>query len=208
MKGALDKKIFLKICEHVLTYQGKIDGILDYESFKDYGPTNYRTTLYRAKKNKWEINITEDEFYNILSEPCYFCGKWNTDINCNGIDRYDSNIGYLKYNCVSCCGVCNYMKKKYDYDVLIEKMMEIYENTRNMFVNDRDIVIKSWILKCEISDIRFNKSIKEYNDIIYKYNNDKGEVIYDELKNNKRENIVYLKDNINITKNIILERYK
>ena len=31
----------------------------------------------------------------------------------NGIDRVDSNIGYIFENCVPCCKLCNMAKKEY-----------------------------------------------------------------------------------------------
>ena len=68
----------------MLTYLDIINGTLDYELYVNEGPKIYENTTYRARKKKLDINISEDDFYNIISEPCYLCGKWNM------VDHYGS----------------------------------------------------------------------------------------------------------------------
>ena len=45
-----------------------------------------------------------------------------------GIDRIDSSKDYTLDNCVSCCGMCNIMKNKFDIDEWFSKIGEIYRN--------------------------------------------------------------------------------
>lgn len=90
------------------------------------------TYTYRAKKKAMEFSLTEDEFKEIVSQPCYFCGqpadrqfptqtKLNTcptngTILVNGIDRIDSAVGYKKENCLPCCEICNKAKRNLSID--------------------------------------------------------------------------------------------
>ena len=49
----------------------------------------------------------------------------------NGIDRIDSNIGYIKENCVSCCWTCNKMKNNFSQKEFLEKINKIYCNFKS-----------------------------------------------------------------------------
>lgn len=70
-------------------------------------PPSYNTYKKRAEKTfSNQSMITKDEFENIASESCHYCGKEGP----NGIDRVDNTVGYTKKNCVACCKHCNYVK--------------------------------------------------------------------------------------------------
>ena len=60
--------------------------------------------------------ITEEEFYTLSSMSCNYCGAEGP----NGIDRVDSNIGYIRSNCVPCCKHCNYVKGNLSMDLFRE----------------------------------------------------------------------------------------
>lgn len=85
-----------------------------------------------AKNRKYDFKISKKEFKLICSEMCYYCGSApspknryrndrlvtqetidNSTIYVNGIDRLDSDRGYVAGNCVPCCTECNYHKGKY-----------------------------------------------------------------------------------------------
>lgn len=69
-------------------------------------------------------NLTIEEFSALAIKDCHYCGEppkpsmmfkgrkyVNTDeIKVNGIDRLDSDKGYILDNCVPCCSTCNKMK--------------------------------------------------------------------------------------------------
>lgn len=83
-----------------------------------------------AAKRKLSFSITFDEFLEIASKDCHYCGCGPS--NCydlkyckgplkgesragkpfvhNGIDRIDSKKGYASENCVPCCKKCNIAK--------------------------------------------------------------------------------------------------
>lgn len=73
-----------------------------------------------AKRRNLSFNLNWDEFHELTSKDCFYCGQ-EPNQKCynssrvayhtyNGIDRVDSSIGYVKENCVPCCGTCNLMK--------------------------------------------------------------------------------------------------
>lgn len=79
-------------------------------------------------KNRSFINCKCDcgnnkiiEQYKLSTGHTKSCGQFI----CNGIDRIDSTIGYLKNNCVSCCSKCNYMKMRLDKKEFIEQCIKI-----------------------------------------------------------------------------------
>ena len=71
-----------------------------------------RYNIYKkgAKKRNLDFQLSKEEFYAFTFQPCYYCGELQ---EYNGIDRIDSNQGYLNYNCVPCCEKCNKMKLDY-----------------------------------------------------------------------------------------------
>ena len=77
--------------------------------------------------------ISLEEFIEKSKQPCYYCGLpyskelhdrrnetiggglfSDTIVQCNGLDRIDSAIGYTVENTVPCCKNCNTAKKQND----------------------------------------------------------------------------------------------
>lgn len=50
---------------------------------------------------------------------------------CNGIDRINSNKGYEKDNCVSCCPICNRMKLDLSLEDFYAHIEKIYKKRFN-----------------------------------------------------------------------------
>ena len=73
-----------------------------------------------AKVRNYSFELTKDYFAKITKQNCFYCGVEprqieknnydNGDYIYNGIDRIDSNKGYVIGNCVPCCGRCNEAK--------------------------------------------------------------------------------------------------
>ena len=84
-----------------------------------------RYNIYKkgAKARNITFKLSKQEFEEITSKPCYYCG----DIikGYSGIDRYDSQKGYEKDNCVPCCEMCNKMKLNYNINDWLSHMNKI-----------------------------------------------------------------------------------
>lgn len=85
-----------------------------------------------ANKRGVEFSLTDGEFKSIVSLNCFYCGSApsiaESYINrsngfaytINGIDRLNSNIGYVNGNVVPCCQRCNFSKGKLNSASFIE----------------------------------------------------------------------------------------
>lgn len=100
-----------------------------------------RAYKWNAKKRKLSFLLEEEEFFNLIKQPCYYCGIGpiqvlktirNFDkehiLLYNGIDRLNNNFGYIKVNVVACCGICNKMKMSLTKEVFLTKIKAIYLN--------------------------------------------------------------------------------
>lgn len=78
---------------------------------------------YRTAKGRWNrfLNqaqyrgitqeLTFDQFTEITSQRCEYCGCFTEGFNWCGIDRKDNSFGYTSNNSVPCCTSCNMMKQ-------------------------------------------------------------------------------------------------
>lgn len=81
---------------------------------------------YSAKKRGLSFELTSEEFREITSQPCHYCGiepkqisktrGRNGEYIYNGIDRVNNSIGYVISNVVPCCKRCNTAKREIAYD--------------------------------------------------------------------------------------------
>lgn len=124
--------------------------------FKKSGQYSW-TTIYdnissSAKRRAILFDLSLDDCKNILQKNCMYCngeprlyssyftryGKKryssatetaisNSWIRVNGIDRIDSNIGYVLSNCVPCCTDCNYAKRSKSVADFLNHIKRIYE---------------------------------------------------------------------------------
>jgi len=136
MKGSTCEEVFIKRVEHILTFQGKIQGNLYPECFANHKSGRYSDYRRRALKKQLDFVITPDDYNSIIKKDCYLCGKKNEDSHKNGIDRIDNNVGYISSNVKPCCCECNYIKKDYETSDLFEKFNLIYENHKNDYIEE------------------------------------------------------------------------
>lgn len=175
MKGDKFNDIeFIKVCEHILTNLEIIKGNLCNELFKDCISMNYVKYKSSARARKKEFTLSKKEFYNIISENCYLCGKNNSDNNINGIDRIYNNIGYYFYNCKSCCSNCNYLKKEFEFYDIIIKMLDIYKihNNKN-FKIEINIINEKYLDKLKNQNLENLDCFKKIDDIYCKKQKEK-----------------------------------
>lgn len=106
-----------------------------------YTERRFKEYQQSAKDRNLDFLLTYEDFENLISKPCTYCGKLpeyhEREIGekgtissgyMNGIDRIDSSIGYCKDNCVSCCSICNYMKSDLPKHVFFEHITNIYKH--------------------------------------------------------------------------------
>lgn len=133
-----------------------------YIRYKDPGQTSFRSLfnalIQGAKKRNYDVIITFEQFKNIISENCIYCGSPGKDFNAyltndkkpkrakiksetierswikiNGIDRFDNNKGYTLENSVACCTQCNRAKLDYSDKEFLEWIDRVW---RFNFWND------------------------------------------------------------------------
>jgi hypothetical protein len=95
-----------------------------------------------AKRKNRDFMLTLEEFEILTSSQCFYCGNspsssvkstskmtlsgsMHTEYIYNGIDRVDSQKGYLTENCVPCCKVCNQMKMDFSQEFFFSQINKI-----------------------------------------------------------------------------------
>ena len=81
-----------------------------------------------------DFTISQEEFNKLVKESCHYCNIIQ-ERGFNGVDRLDSNAGYVLDNCVSCCKTCNFMKCSLPVDVFLKRIEHIL--TYNNKINGR-----------------------------------------------------------------------
>jgi hypothetical protein len=185
IKGSLHSSGFIKRIEHILTHQGRIQGEYHAEYFADHKGCSYSGYKKRAETKQLDFHLTQDEFLQIRSEVCYLCGKMNTDTHVNGLDRLDSTKGYTIDNVKSCCGECNYMKKKYLIDELLDHLYAVHTHCGSIQLATNNVPLQNKMIVCndrkkthaqmneeseQRKEINKNALIEKYNNEEYKQN--------------------------------------
>lgn len=100
-----------------------------------------------AKRRKLEFNLSEEQFIETITSRCFYCGSapdkttysrrtaespsekvLRTGFTHLGIDRVDSNRGYLADNCVACCEHCNRAKSSLSKEEFYNWIQRVYDN--------------------------------------------------------------------------------
>jgi len=81
---------------------------------------------WRCKLKGRDLSLTKDQFSKLVKKPCHYCG--GTDkYGIVGVDRKDSNKGYILVNCVPSCGQCNLAKRDTSYKHFLEWVNRVYK---------------------------------------------------------------------------------
>jgi hypothetical protein len=122
-----------KSCGCIVTEKGKKRG------------SNLVLGVYQrhAKDMNREFLLKENEFINLIENNCFYCNskpsnnyyKKNingTELNYfyNGIDRVNNSKGYTIENCVTCCKICNLMKREMSFEEWINHIKLILNNVK------------------------------------------------------------------------------
>lgn len=123
-------------CKSCCREQSRANAKANYQRYKDYWKTpahkaakaSYmRTTKGRfkmlrenAKKGEHALELTFEQFADILAFPCAYCGHPLPETG-SCIDRRDSAGDYTVTNSVACCHECNVAKSnKWTYEEFLE----------------------------------------------------------------------------------------
>lgn len=119
------ERLLLKHREEVKDYirKKRRDKGVQRASYKNILPERYRAMISSGNSQRKRVEITLDEYNRLVSLPCVFCGTESKV----GIDRIDSNEGYVNGNVHPCCGNCNMMKHTKTNDFFISQVKKIYE---------------------------------------------------------------------------------
>lgn len=89
-----------------------------------------------AKHKQRSFELTRDEVKILITARCRYCGRQphrkvknsngrTIQAYVGGIDRKDSNIGYILSNCIACCATCNQMKMDLSIKEFITHILRI-----------------------------------------------------------------------------------
>ena len=125
-----------------------------------------------ASDKRLDFEISQEVFNKIVTEPCYYCDVIH-ERGFNGIDRLDSNIGYVVDNCVSCCKVCNYMKGSLPVNVFLKRIEHIltYNNKINgryfteEFCDSNAVSYNEYKKRADNKSLLYDLTTEEYNTI-------------------------------------------
>jgi hypothetical protein len=99
----------------------------------------YSRYKHEAAARGFNFELNKDEFKELTSANCFYCktppntisNSKNGIYTYNGIDRVDSNVGYIEKNVVTCCEQCNRMKLDYSLSEFKNQIIKLYFNFCN-----------------------------------------------------------------------------
>ena len=177
MKGSTCEEVFIKRVEHILTFQGKIQGNLCPECFANHKSGRYSDYRRRALKKQLDFSITPDDYNLIIKKNCFMCGKKSDQQHQNGIDRMDNTKGYTLENINACCCECNLIKKDYVYENIMNKLFLIYKKHNS--INETNLLTVANENVKLIVDEPENPKIKENRHLVVNKNKKTKEEIKD-----------------------------
>ena len=108
----------------------------------------YYAYKQKAEKRWYEFNLSKEQFRHIITQPCIYCGRQNTQVRFpnsrsefryTGIDRYDNTKWYVIENCVPCCYICNGIKMNHSIEDL-EEHLELMLSRKHIRGKDKDFI--------------------------------------------------------------------
>jgi hypothetical protein len=92
----------------------------------------------QARSRGIKFELTKEEFKNLITSNCFYCDSFPTSVQnsmvangsftYSGVDRVDSSKDYTMDNCVSCCKVCNFMKRSMSTADFYNQIEKIYKS--------------------------------------------------------------------------------
>ena len=85
----------------------------------------YKRYKEGAERKGRDFTISFEHFALLVNSDCFYCGGEGF-----GVDRIDSNIGYVDGNVRPCCAMCNMMKYTYSTDKYLNQIKKIHDNLK------------------------------------------------------------------------------
>ncbi len=125
MKSEWEYESWIMYIGHILAHNNR-GGVLNYDKLFNTKRGTYSVYQNSAKDRNYVFEITPEEFTQITSGDCHICGKKNSKVHLNGIDRVVNEIGYVIQNCRPCCYSCNALKRNYSIEDMLSHCERIY----------------------------------------------------------------------------------
>jgi len=188
MKNDKDQCKFIKLCEHISSYNKLIKGKLYPNILENTKYAHYNQYIKSANNRNITFELSIDEFIKLISKKCTYCGVSDYceryDVTgAGGIDRVDSSKGYNLNNCVPCCGICNTMKLDYTSNEFLNKCLEITKKHKLFDINNFEDELKEAFYKINEGKIKIIK--EKFNHSKEYYENRVWNGTLDDLKNIK-----------------------
>jgi hypothetical protein len=97
----------------------------------------YNVLARGAKRRDLPFEISLNVFQKMIKDCCFYCGAppsikvHKRDIEFfSGLDRLDSNKGYLDNNVLPSCPTCNIMKWELSFEEFLRHILTIYTHRR------------------------------------------------------------------------------
>lgn len=101
----------------------------------------FRSYKSHAKNKGIKFSLTKNQFRLLTKQNCYYCGVppsqtyekevYNGGYTYNGIDRLESDKGYILENCVTCCIKCNRAKHVMSEQEFKDWINRVYHHINN-----------------------------------------------------------------------------
>lgn len=89
-----------------------------------------------AKNREIEFRLDDQELFALITSECAYCGAeprerelWINGgrevVRGNGVDRIDSDLGYIQGNVIACCITCNRMKSDLSIQDFLSHMKRV-----------------------------------------------------------------------------------
>jgi hypothetical protein len=138
----------------------------------------YRQGFYqrRAISKKLDMTLTDDQWTQYFTGNCHYCGQRyeGPGTSLNGIDRTDNACGYYQENCVTCCTMCNMMKRNYsvvrfmnicEHVLGCNGFLETYEAHPDAFDDHLSGSLSCYKLSASKRHITFNLSQEQFDEL-------------------------------------------
>jgi hypothetical protein len=130
---------------------------------------HYNEYVRSAMKKNLQFNLTAEQFITLVNSHCHYCDEYD-ETRVIGIDRVDSECGYLIDNVVPCCSTCNFMKSNLEKADFLNHICKIYLHSFTNETKDTPMPQEkgSYIRPQKILELYKNKKIPEYIELCKK----------------------------------------